>query len=122
MWYIRLGLLNFFLFVCVGGVRGVGLVWSARLSRPGRVSGETFHIVDWLPTLLRAAGGYVNETAKIDGLDAWETLREDKESPRKVVLHNIDDIMGTAAITIDQWKLIKGWYIMYKLYMYINTV
>ncbi|XP_001606377.2 arylsulfatase B isoform X1 [Nasonia vitripennis] len=91
-----------------GGVRGVGLVWSERLARPGRLSEATFHIADWLPTLLRAAGGYVNATGKIDGLDAWEALADDKESPRRVVLHNIDDVLGTAAISVDQWKLIKG--------------
>lgn len=92
-----------------GGVRGVGLIWSSKyLSRPGRVSNQTLHITDWLPTLLRAAGGHSDRLKKIDGLDAWEALSKDKESPRKTILHNIDDIIGTAAITVNDWKLIKG--------------
>ena len=66
------------------------------------------HIVDWLPSLLRAAGGSATNATSLDGFDLWDSLMEDKESPRRVVLHNIDDIVGAAAITVDQWKLIKG--------------
>lgn len=40
-----------------GGVRGAGLIWSPLLGNGGRVSNQTMHISDWLPTLYRAAGG-----------------------------------------------------------------
>lgn len=40
-----------------GGVRGAGLLWSPLIENPRRVANQTFHIVDWLPTLFRAAGG-----------------------------------------------------------------
>lgn len=40
-----------------GGVRGAGLIWSPRLQNRQRVSNQTMHIVDWLPTLYTAAGG-----------------------------------------------------------------
>lgn len=40
-----------------GGVRGAGLIWSPLLSNTGRVANQTLHIMDWLPTLYRAAGG-----------------------------------------------------------------
>lgn len=44
-----------------GGVRGAAFVWSPRLvsSNGGRVAEQKMHIMDWLPTLYRAAGGNV---------------------------------------------------------------
>ncbi|XP_023245172.1 arylsulfatase I isoform X2 [Copidosoma floridanum] len=90
-----------------GGVRGAGLIWSTRLSRPGRVSNRMFHIVDWLPTLLRASSA-TSQAKDIDGLDSWEALARDQESLRRVTLHNIDDLRGAAAVAVDDWKLIKG--------------
>lgn len=45
----------------------------------------------------------------IDGYDLWTDLSEDnKVSKRKEILHNIDDIIGNAALTKDNWKLVKG--------------
>lgn len=38
----------------------------------------------------------------------WETLRTQSESKRNVVLHNIDGIYGTSAITVGPWKLMQG--------------
>lgn len=66
-------------------------------------------ITDWLPTLLTVAGGNnsILPTA-IDGIDMWESLNNKGPSPRRVVVHNIDDIYGAAAITVDDWKLVKG--------------
>ena len=96
--------------LCVsGGVRGVGLIWCGLFSRSESVSNQTFHIVDWLPTLVKAAGGNANDIEeKTDGLNMWDALTEDKVSPRNVTLHNIDDVKGVAAITVDDWKLIQG--------------
>ncbi|XP_016920207.1 arylsulfatase B [Apis cerana] len=90
-----------------GGVRGAGLVWSPKLIKPGRVGRQLIHISDWLPTLLTAAGGDPSNLT-IDGMDMWHALSEDTESPRKMVLHNIDDIFGIAGITYGDWKFIQG--------------
>lgn len=90
-----------------GGVRGAGLIWSPRLVRPGRVSRQMLHISDWLPTLITAAGGDPSNLT-IDGMNMWNALSEDTESPRANVLHNIDDIYGVSAITVGDWKLIQG--------------
>lgn len=42
-----------------GGVRGAGLIWSPMLENVNRVSNQTIHISDWLPTLYAAAGGNI---------------------------------------------------------------
>jgi len=44
----------------------------------------------------------------LDGLNVWEALSNDTESPRKSILHNIDDIWGSAALTVGNWKILKG--------------
>ncbi|KMY93299.1 arylsulfatase B [Drosophila simulans] len=94
-----------------GGVRAAGLMWSPLLKKSQRVSNQTMHIVDWLPTLLEAAGGQpalANLSKQIDGQSIWRALVQDKASPRLNVLHNIDDIWGSAAISVGDWKLVKG--------------
>lgn len=65
------------------------------------------HISDWLPTLLTAAGGNTSNL-NIDGVNLWNALKDDTDSPRKSVLHNIDDIYRNAAITMGDWKLLMG--------------
>lgn len=40
-----------------GGLRASGLIWSPLIEKKSRVANQTMHIVDWLPTLYRAAGG-----------------------------------------------------------------
>lgn len=95
-----------------GGVRGAGLIWSPRLSQLPRLAEQTMHIVDWLPTLLEAAGGEAAldklSESHLDGMSIWQALIGNRESPRQSILHNIDDIWGSAALTVDQWKLVKG--------------
>jgi len=92
-----------------GGVRAAGLIWSPLLKKSQRVSNQTMHIIDWLPTLLEAAGGQpANLSKAIDGQSIWRALVQDKASPRLNVLHNIDDIWGSAALSVGDWKLVKG--------------
>ncbi|XP_047036030.1 arylsulfatase I-like [Helicoverpa zea] len=91
-----------------GGVRGAGLLWSPLLKQPSRVANQTFHLVDWMPTLIRAAGGDVSVLKNVDGIDLWEALSKDLPSHRNIIVHNIDDIYGSAAITVNNWKLHKG--------------
>lgn len=42
-----------------GGVRGAALLFSPKIAKKHRVSNQTMHIADWLPTLYHAAGGNV---------------------------------------------------------------
>lgn len=48
-----------------GGVRGAGLIWSPLIKKPFRVSNQTMHVSDWLPTLLDAVGGDLRHVAII---------------------------------------------------------
>lgn len=45
---------------------------------------------------------------EIDGRNIWPALSLDIPSERTHILHNIDDIWDSAALTIDDWKVIKG--------------
>lgn len=44
----------------------------------------------------------------MDGLDIWNALSKDLKSDRNEILHNIDDIWGSAALTVGDWKIVKG--------------
>ncbi|XP_028025989.1 arylsulfatase I [Bombyx mandarina] len=91
-----------------GGVRGAGFLWSPLLDSKARVAYQKMHISDWLPTLYSAAGGDLSVLENLDGVNQWCALSKNTESPRTSVLHNIDDIWGIAALTVDKYKLIKG--------------
>ncbi|XP_039746212.1 arylsulfatase I isoform X2 [Pararge aegeria] len=91
-----------------GGVRGAGLIWSPLIEKKSRVARQRFHLVDWLPTLLSAVGANVSSLPLIDGVDQWDSLSKDLEASRTSIVHNIDDIYGSAAITVGKWKLHKG--------------
>lgn len=41
-------------------------------------------------------------------MNMWQALSEDTKSERTELLHNIDDIYGSASLTVDNWKLHKG--------------
>ncbi|XP_058126650.1 arylsulfatase B [Anopheles ziemanni] len=92
-----------------GGVRGAGFIWSPLLSNVSRVSHQTMQVVDWLPTLYEAAGGNVSELPdELDGISVWNELSSGEPTGRIEILHNIDDIWGSAALRIGKWKLLKG--------------
>lgn len=44
----------------------------------------------------------------LDGYDLWEEISNNLISKRKQILHNIDDIYGSAALSIGNWKVLKG--------------
>jgi arylsulfatase A-like enzyme len=91
-----------------GGIRGAAFVWSPLFNSSQRVSNQLFHISDWLPTLLKAAGNVVKLNG-IDGIDQFEALASGTSSnPRTEILHNIDNIWNSSAIMMHDFKLVKG--------------
>ena len=126
-----------------GGIRGLGLVVapgrlgrarlgpSAATTAGGRVRfNGLFHVTDWLPTLVTAAGGSITgldpgRFGKIDGVDQWAALTalstpavstsgaaSDRGRqlaaasaaaaafPRKDILHNIEGVDGTGVAVL----------------------
>lgn len=90
-----------------GGVRGAGLIWSPLITNVSVISLQKMHITDWLPTLLSAASIEKVFPTPIDGIDNWAGFFGHHVG-RTEVLHNIDDIYGNAALTMGDWKVIKG--------------
>lgn len=41
-------------------------------------------------------------------MNLWPALSDDTKSERTEILHNIDDINGSAALTVGEWKVHKG--------------
>ena len=60
-----------------GGVRVNAFVHSPLLRRRrGAVMNDLFHVTDWFPTLLHAAGADVTHmSSSIDGVNQWPTIR-----------------------------------------------
>ncbi len=87
-----------------GGLRAAAFaVWPDRIAPS--VIGEPIHAVDLYPTLLRLAGGRLDQPKPIDGVDQWSTISEGKPSARKEVLLNVEDFRG--GIRVGDWKLIR---------------
>ena len=77
----------------------VYLSYFSLLIEQGRVSNALIHVTDWLPTLVSAAGGSAEKLGDIDGVDQWEILANDHiSSNRELMLYNIDNITGVAAV------------------------
>ncbi|XP_058835002.1 arylsulfatase B [Topomyia yanbarensis] len=92
-----------------GGVRAAGFIWSPFLKNNCRVSQQIVHITDWLPTLLDAVGyDMLNLPPNLDGISCWQQLQDGNLTDRREILHNIDDIWGSAALTVNNWKVLKG--------------
>lgn len=86
-----------------GGTRVVALAnWPNRI-KPGQVDGM-IHVVDMYPTLVGLAGGTLDKSKPLDGLDVWATISEGRASPRTEVVYNVEP--WGAALRQGDWKLI----------------
>ena len=47
-------------------------------------------MIDFLPTLLHLSGEY--DVPTLDGINQWNAISENAESPRKMMIYNIDDV------------------------------
>ncbi|MBE7466263.1 MAG: arylsulfatase [Planctomycetes bacterium] len=75
---------------------------------PGRIKSQTVdgivHAVDIYPTLASLAGASVAKCKPLDGVNVWDTIAENKPSPRTEVIYNIEPFRG--AVRQGDWKLI----------------
>lgn len=86
-----------------GGVRAAAFAtWDGQIPA-GKRSAEPLHMVDWYPTLIRLAGGSLEQKTPLDGRDLWPTLTAGKPSPHEEILLNTAPTGG--AIRVGDWKL-----------------
>ncbi len=79
-------------------------VWPGKI-KSGTLIGERTHVTDWYPTLVKVAGGKLEQPKAIDGFDLWPALGENKPIGRKELLVNAEQFRG--AVIKDDWKLIE---------------
>jgi arylsulfatase A-like enzyme len=87
-----------------GGIRACAAAsWPGHIPA-GKVIDEPLHIVDWYPTLVKLAGGSLEQKLPIDGRDIWPVLTQGARSPHEAIL-----LCGTTpsdtAIRMGDWKL-----------------
>lgn len=86
-----------------GGVRVAGLIWNPSYLGSNHLWNGYIHVVDWLPSLLKAAGS--EPPLDIDGLNIWDDIHFNRKSPREEIFE-IDDYEGFASYIYRDYKLI----------------
>lgn len=87
-----------------GGVRVCALAnWPQHINAGMRVT-EPIHMVDWYPTLIRLAGGSLEQKLPLDGQDVWKTITQGARSPHDAIL--LCRGPTSAALRAGDWKLI----------------
>lgn len=86
-----------------GGVRAPALAaWPGQI-KAGSVVNDAIHVTDLYPTLIKLAGGSLEQKRPLDGVDVWPTIAQGKASPREEMLLNATPAGG--AIRVGDWKL-----------------
>ena len=89
-----------------GGTRAAAFAaWPDRIPADKRVT-QPMHMVDWYPTLIKLAGGTLEQKLPIDGLDVWPMLTKDAPSPHDAILSVSTQGPSRAAVRMGDWKLI----------------
>jgi arylsulfatase A-like enzyme len=90
-----------------GGVRVCAFAnWPGRIPAAAVVDAP-LHGVDWYPTLVKLAGGSLDQKLPIDGLDIWPVLTQGAGSPHESLLL-CGTRPGEAAVRKGDWKLLVG--------------
>ena len=99
-----------------GGVRVCACVsWPGHIPS-GKVIDEPLHIVDWYPTLVKLAGGKMDQKLPVDGLDIWPVLTQGAKSPHNSIpLSGCEATPPEFALRMGDWKLVYRKY-RYELY------
>jgi arylsulfatase A-like enzyme len=89
-----------------GGVRVPAFAVLEGRIKPGTVIEAPLHIADLYPTLIKLAGGSLEQKLPLDGRDAWAAIAEGKASPHEEIL--INAAPGEGALRAGDWKLVVG--------------
>jgi len=89
-----------------GGVRVCAFVnWPGHV--PSQITNNAvLHEVDWYPTLIKLAGGSLEQKLPLDGRDIWPTLTKGARSPHADELTLCGTSHGKMAIRTGDWKLL----------------
>jgi hypothetical protein len=113
-----------------GGIRNNALLCSKTLL-PAERRGKTYskglvHVMDWHATFRSLAGAKDKTEKPLDGMNVWDAIAQDKESPRTEFLVNIEPCsghgdcqgpssayhfqgcFGAKGLLCGHWKLIDG--------------
>jgi arylsulfatase A-like enzyme len=90
-----------------GGIRVCACVnWPGHIPA-GKTVDEPLHGIDWYPTLIKLAGGSLEQKLPLDGKDIWPVLTAGAKSPHEALL-----LCGMSpnwtAIRVGEWKLLAG--------------
>jgi arylsulfatase A-like enzyme len=90
-----------------GGMRVCACVnWPGHIPA-GKTVAEPVQSVDWYPTLVKLAGGSLEQPLPLDGKDIWPVLTAGAKTPHDALL-----LCGTtptrAAVRVGDWKLLVG--------------
>ncbi len=89
-----------------GGTRAAAFaMWPGRIPAGQRIR-QPMHMVDWYPTLIKQAGGSLDQKLPVDGLDVWPMLTKGAASPHDAILSVSTQGPSRAAVRMGDWKLI----------------
>ncbi len=89
-----------------GGTRAAAFAtWPGRIPSGQRIR-QPMHMVDWYPTLIKLAGGSLEQKLPVDGLDVWPMLTQQAPTPHDAILSVSTQGPSRAAVRMGDWKLI----------------
>jgi arylsulfatase A-like enzyme len=89
-----------------GGTRAAAFAtWPGHIPAEQRLR-QPMHMVDWYPTLIKLAGGSLEQKLPVDGLDVWPMLTKGAPSPHDAILSVSTQGPTRAAVRMGEWKLI----------------
>jgi arylsulfatase A-like enzyme len=98
-----------------GGAHAHSWISSPLLKKKGIEADGLMHITDWLPTIVKLAGGKVPKSDGVDGVEQIALVTEGGQSKRKDMIYNVDMELetgpasfGCMAVRDLRYKLIWG--------------
>lgn len=89
-----------------GGIRAAAFAtWPGHIPAGQRIR-QPMHMVDWYPTLIKQAGGSLEQKLPVDGRDIWPLLTKQAASPHDAILSVSTQGPSRAAVRMGDWKLI----------------